>query len=184
MISRARECEEELNTLDAELGDGDLGSTVVSIADAVEGALGSLPNEVSAALSELARVIGRVSGSSFSSLLMIGLSKAGTVLSGKAAVSAEDVSHAWRAALAAMLAASGARLGDKTMLDVVLAIVEAPWGGELVDAVTGVLELFRAKACRAGRARVASDRSIGRDDPGMIALLRLVEGATGQRATL
>jgi phosphoenolpyruvate---glycerone phosphotransferase subunit DhaL len=183
MIARTREREEELNTLDAELGDGDLGSTLVSVGAAVGRALGSLPDDVSAALSHLALVIGEVSGSSFSGLLMVGLSKAGVALSGKISVSADDVSRAWRAALAAMAAASGARPGDKTMLDVVAAIVDAPREANLVDEVSRALQFFRAKPCRAGRARVAGDRSIGRDDPGMIAMLRLVEGATGQRAT-
>ena len=182
MIARIRECEEELNTLDAELGDGDLGFTLVSVAGAVEGALASLPNDLSAALSQLARVIGGVSGSSFSSLLMIGLSKAGSVLAGRIAITAEDRLQAWLAALTAMFAASGARLGDKTMFDAVTVIAQAPAGANLVAEVGRTLKIFRPKACRAGRARVAGERSIGRDDPGMVAMLRLVEGATGQRA--
>ncbi len=182
MIARARECEEELNSLDAELGDGDLGSTLVSVAGAVERALVSLPDDLSVTLTQLAKVIGGISGSSFSSLLMVGLSKAGMALRSQPTVGAEDWSQAWRAALAAMLAASGAQLGDKTLLDVMASIAQAPPQANLVDEVHRTLELYRPKACRAGRARVASERSVGHDDPGMVAMLRLLEGATGQRA--
>jgi len=182
MIARTRECEEELNALDADLGDGDLGSTLTAVASAVEHALDSLPDDMGAALTGLGKVIGTVSGSSFSSLLMIGLLKAGAALQGKRTVSAEEGTQTWKVALTAMLAASGAKLGDKTMLDVLAAIAEAPPGANLVDEVNRTIELYRPKLCRAGRARVASERSAGRDDPGMIAMLRFVEGAAGRRA--
>jgi len=181
MITRTRECEEELNSLDAELGDGDLGSTLVSVAGAVERTLDALPDDWGAALTQLAQVIGGISGSSSSSLLMVGLSNAGTALRGKSMLDAADRAAGWRAALTAMLSASGSGLGDKTMLDVVAAIAQTPPAANLVDEVRRTLEQYRSKACRAGRARVAADRSIGRDDPGMVAMLRLVEGATGQR---
>jgi len=182
MIVRTRECEEELNALDAELGDGDLGSTLVSVAGAVEQSLDSLVDDLGASLRQLSKVIGGVSGSSFSSLLMVGLSSAGTVLHGKTTVSTDDCLQVWRTALTAMLAASGARLGDKTLLDGMDSIAQAPPRVSWVDEVNRTIELFRPKACRAGRARVAAERSIGRDDPGMVAMLRLIEGATGQRA--
>lgn len=183
MIARVRECEEELNGLDAELGDGDLGSTLVSVVGAVERALAHLPDELSAALAQLAQVIGGSSGSSFSSLLMVGLSKASRVVQNESTVDTEEPWEGWRAALAAMLAASGAQLGDKTMLDVMASIAQAPHRASLVEEVRRTLERYRPKTCRAGRARVAAVRSAGRDDPGMVAMLRLVEGATGQRAT-
>jgi len=182
MIARTRECEEELNALDAELGDGDLGSTLVSVAGAIEQSLESLVDDLGASLRQLSKVIGGISGSSFSSLLMVGLSSAGTVLHGKTTVSTDDCLQVWRTALTAMLAASGARLGDKTLLDGMDSIAQAPPRVSWVDEVNRTIELFRPKACRAGRARVAAERSIGRDDPGMVAMLRLIEGATGQRA--
>jgi len=182
MIVRTRECEEELNALDAQLGDGDLGSTLVSVAGAVESACNALPQDWGAALKHLAGVIARVSGSSFTSLLMLGLSNAGQSLSGKTKLSAAESSEAWRAALSAMLAVSGAQLGDKTMLDVIAVIAEAQPDHPLVERISRTIEQYRPMRCRVGRARVASERSMGRDDPGMIAMLRLVEGATQSRA--
>lgn len=183
MIARARECEEELNTLDAELGDGDLGSTLVSVVTAVEGIVPSLSDDIGAALTQLANIIGSVSGSSFSSLLIVGLSRAGMTLRGEPTLEPAECAEGWRAALAAMLAVSGADLGDKTMLDALAAIAKAPLGANPIEEVRKTLEQYRPKACRAGRARVAAERSIGRDDPGMVAMLRLLEGATGQRAS-
>jgi dihydroxyacetone kinase-like protein len=183
MIARTRECEEELNALDAELGDGDLGSTLVSVAGAIEGSLPSLPDELSAALTQLSRVIGGVSGSSFTSLLIVGLSKAGSALSGKSTLDHEDRARLCREALSAMLAASGSRLGDKTMLDLVASIAHAEGDADLVEVARRTLETYLPKPCRAGRARLAAESSVGRNDPGMVAMLRWVEGATGQRVT-
>ena len=182
IIARIHECEEELNALDAELGDGDLGSTLVSVAGAAERVLPALPDDLGAALTQLAQAIGGVSGSSFSGLLMLGLSRAGTTLRGKYAMDVAERAEAWHMALTAMVAASGSALGDKTMLDVIAAIATADPAANLINEVHRTLERYRSRPCRAGRARVSAERSIGRDDPGMVAMLRLVEGATGQRA--
>ena len=180
MIDRTRECEEELNALDAELGDGDLGTTLVSVAGAARRALESLPDDLGAALELIAKAIGGISGSSFSSLLMIGCSQAGVALRGQETTTVDDCSRALRVALAAMRSTSGAQLGDKTMLDAMSSMAEVPPRVPLAEHVSRTLDYYRPKACRAGRARVASERSVGRDDPGMLAMLRLVEGATGR----
>jgi dihydroxyacetone kinase-like protein len=184
MIARVRECEEELNVLDAELGDGDLGTTLVSVADAVGRVLPTLSDkapspDVGAALTRVAEAIGGASGSSFSSLLIVGLSRAGVLLRGKSEVSAEEYSQVLKAALTAMLDVSGTQVGDKTVLDVIVAMTAVPAGKDIVSRIHETLQAFRPKACRAGRARVAAHRSVGRDDPGMVAMLRLVEGAAG-----
>ena len=174
MIHRARDCEEELNSLDADLGDGDLGSTLVSVANVVGRSLESLPIDLGAALAQLSEVIGGVSGSSFSNLLIVGLFGAGPILAGKLTATAEEGRLAWKAGLRAMLSMSGAQLGDKTLLDAVAAIADWPPGLQPVDELYRMVEGFRTSPCRAGRARVAAERSIGCDDPGMVAVLRLM----------
>jgi dihydroxyacetone kinase-like protein len=42
-------------------------------------------------------------------------------------------------------------------------------------AVRDAIEAFRDKPNRVGRARIFADKTIGQDDPGMVALLRMVE---------
>jgi dihydroxyacetone kinase-like protein len=80
-------------------------------------------------------------------------------------------------------ARGGAALGDKTVLDglqaIQVAIAAAPQGAELRpvarQAVREALEAFRDKPNRIGRARMFADKTIGMDDPGMVALQRMVD---------
>ncbi len=96
-----------------------------------------------------------------------------------------------RATLAALLgevvdtlaARGGARLGDKTVLDslhaVQQALAEAPDGVALrpiaCDAAQAALDAFRDRPNRIGRARMFADKTLGLDDPGMVALLRMAQ---------
>ena len=76
----------------------------------------------------------------------------------------------------------GAALGDKTVLDP-LAAVHAALAAEsdvsryavaAQDAVAMTLQTFKGKPNRIGRARMFAERSIGLDDPGMIAFRHMV----------
>jgi hypothetical protein len=86
-----------------------------------------------------------------------------------------------------MMARGGAQLGDKTVVDMVDAV-----GSALVGAVNGqearqradeaakaTLDAFRERPNRLGRARMFGERTIGLDDPGMLAFARLLEGIAG-----
>jgi len=42
--------------------------------------------------------------------------------------------------------------------------------------VQQTIDDFRDKPCQIGRARIFQDKSIGLDDPGMVAFKRLLEG--------
>ena len=46
----------------------------------------------------------------------------------------------------------------------------------VITAVDETLTLFRDRACKIGRARIFADRSVGLDDPGMVAF-RVMVGA-------
>jgi phosphoenolpyruvate---glycerone phosphotransferase subunit DhaL len=89
-----------------------------------------------------------------------------------------------------MMARGGAILGDKTVVDVLDAVATAIDG--LADpreiyvrarlATTNTLDAFRDKPNRLGRARMFAEKSIGLDDPGMLAFSRLLEGLEPQNA--
>ena len=81
-----------------------------------------------------------------------------------------------------MLARGGAELGDKTMVDMLDAIVTATRGVDdpermgqaAMDAASETLTAFRDRPNRIGRARMFADRTVGQNDPGMLALHRLL----------
>jgi phosphoenolpyruvate---glycerone phosphotransferase subunit DhaL len=170
--------EEELNALDAELGDGDLGGTLASIAAAVAPILSELPPDVGAALAAIAARMASVSGSSFSGLIIIGLRKAGRQAKGKTEIAPDEIRTLLQESLSTMIERSGATLGDKTVLDGLAALANAAPGDDPLHVMAATLEKFRPLPCRMGRARIAGERSVGRDDPGMVALMRMVEGAS------
>jgi dihydroxyacetone kinase-like protein len=78
---------------------------------------------------------------------------------------------------------SGGKLGDKTVLDALESVRAATEGlqdpAALVvaadQAIAAALDRFRDQSSRQGRARIFADRSVGKDDPGMVAFKRITE---------
>lgn len=173
---------EELNALDAVLGDGDLGGTMASIAKSVQAEIEALPDDLGEALLRVVKAMSRTSGSSFSGVVLAGVMRAGANLRGRTSVDAAELPALIKTSVDTMSERGGARLGDKSLLDALAAVGKALEGksndlaAEADRAVAAALDAFRPLPCKIGRARLAGERSIGRDDPGMVAFKRMVEG--------
>jgi len=173
----------ELNELDARLGDGDLGTTLEKCASNVLEALPSTPREFTSLLKACATACAKASGSSFGTLLAIAFLTAAKNVPETGGLESSDVARLLRRVVHALSARGGASLGDKTMLDSIDAIataLEAAAGmtdlrGASVGAAKRALEDFRSRPNRIGRARMFAEKSIGMDDPGMVAVLRMVQ---------
>ncbi|OFT46952.1 dihydroxyacetone kinase [Dermabacter sp. HMSC06F07] len=177
---------EELRSLDAALGDGDLGITVSSGARAVHEALTALPEN--AAVHEVLRTAGTAfasaNPSTFAALL-----GGGTLAAANAVANEEGSADPTVVALTALIARiaerGGAEIGDKTVLDVLDAALhsfEASEGESLetrvaqaVEAARDTVEKSAALPSRRGRAAWVGDRSVGHKDPGQVAALRFLE---------
>jgi dihydroxyacetone kinase-like protein len=80
------------------------------------------------------------------------------------------------------MARGRSKLGDKTMLDSIEAIrvtAAAASGGALLQsecllAALQALDSLRDQPNRVGRARMFGEKSIGLDDPGMVAVARIL----------
>lgn len=183
VISNLDASADELNSLDAQLGDGDLGVSLVRGARAVEAELPALPEDLGLALLKCAQAFTKLSGSTYGTLLATGLMSAAKATKGLTEVAWSEVSSLLGKATQAMAQRSGGRLGDKTVLDALDAASSATAG--LTDpaeiaaaadrAVAECLDRFRNQPARQGRARIFGDKSIGKDDPGMVALKRMTE---------
>ncbi|MGI5122523.1 dihydroxyacetone kinase family protein [Marinactinospora thermotolerans] len=179
---------EELRALDARLGDGDLGITVSSGAAAAREALLALPEDVHPgdALRAAGTAFASANPSTFAALVGSGLLAAAAEADETA-----DASPAGVARIVATLARrvqerGGARLGDKTFLDVLepvrQTLTEAAEGAsplEVADAVVSAaaraVEETAGLTSARGRAAWVGDRSAGERDPGSVAVLRFVE---------
>src|SRR5205814_8309063 len=123
------------------------------------------------------------SGSSFGTLLAVAFLTASKAAGGAERMDRRATVQALDQAVAALSARGGAARGDKTMLDSLHAIAreldESPDGVALrpvaVHAARAALDEFRSRPNRIGRARMFADKSVGLDDPGMVAILRMVQ---------
>lgn len=177
---------EELRALDAALGDGDLGITVSSGARAVHEALAALPEN--AAIHEVLRTAGSAfasaNPSTFAALL-----GGGTLAAATAVAKDDEEGDAPVVALSALISRiaerGGAEIGDKTVLDVLDAVLHSFEESaeqtlqeridRAVHVARDVVEKSASLPSRRGRAAWVGERSIGHKDPGQVAALRFLE---------
>ncbi len=183
IAARMEQEAEALNALDGALGDGDLGVTMVRGTRSLLEELPNLPEDVGMALLRCAQVFTRVSGSTYGTLLATGLMAGARRAKGRTSLPWTELSPLLGDAITAMAARARSQLGDKTVLDAIEAVRVATAGldapaalAEAADgAVAEALARFRDQPAKQGRARIFGEKSIGRDDPGMVAFHRMVQ---------
>jgi len=179
---------EMLNAADGALGDGDLGVTMTRGMRLVLDETAAMPQDMGRALLTCAQAFTKSSGSSYGTLVATGLMAAAKAVKGETEVPPERVSGLLAAARDAMQARGKAELGGKTVLDSLDAMARATEGLTEPDAVAdaaaraadAALADFRDRPATVGRARIFGDRSVGMDDPGMLAMARIVHALTGR----
>ncbi len=188
-ISKALETEApRLTELDGKLGDGDLGITLDKAFRALTTLSPELPDTLGQAFGKCAGAVNKASSSSYGTLMATALLASGKYVGPQAELPWEKMSELAAAALAALQSRGGASFGDKTVLDTVNAVVEATAGQTDPDAmltaararVAAVLDEFRDKPNKIGRARIFAERSIGLDDPGMEAFSVMLNALADQ----
>ena len=174
---------DELNTADGLLGDGDLGVTMIRGFRQIIEILDTLPEDIGMAFFQCAKAFTKSSGSSYGTLLAIGMMAIAKVKKGQTGIELEEVSGLFDIALEAMQKRGKASLGDKTVLDVIAAVRDASTNQaeeqDLLDsinqAINDTMDQFRNRQSKIGRARIFGEKSIGLDDPGMLAFKRMFE---------
>jgi dihydroxyacetone kinase-like protein len=174
---------DELNAADGKLGDGDLGITMVRGSREVKTILDDLPPEIGEALMKIAQAFTRISGSSFGTLIATGLMSAAKTTRGRQDVPWSEISGLLAGAMDMMRTRGKASLGDKTILDALDAAAKATAGldepteilGAAQKSIIATMDQFREQQAKIGRARIFADKSVGLDDPGMLAFRRMLE---------
>lgn len=174
---------DRLNAADGALGDGDLGVTMSRGMTAISGLASTLPADLGQALFACAQAFTKTSGSSYGTLMATGLMSAAKTLKGRTTVEASEISGLIAVARDAMQARGKAELGGKTVLDSLDAMARATAGlsdpaavaSAAADAARGAEAALRDKPATIGRARIFGDKTIGMDDPGMIAMTAIAE---------
>jgi dihydroxyacetone kinase-like protein len=187
MACKMEACCGELNTVDNQIGDGDIGVTAVTGFRAVLENLSELPDDLGMALAKCGQDFVRDRGSSFGTLFATGVLAAAKEIKGETCVSWTQVPSLLERSVEQMAQRGRSSLGDKTVLDslwaIKVAIEEMDDPGQMLAAASiaaaKVLEDFKGLPCKLGRARIFGEKTIGLDDPGMIVICRLVDSLKG-----
>jgi dihydroxyacetone kinase-like protein len=177
---------EELRSLDAAIGDGDLGITVADGAKAAVEGLSELrpscaPTDV---LRTVAQRFASANPSTMAALVASGLLAAAKALAGVEDLNRDAALTLAQAAAEAIARRGGAELGDKTILDALLpslrALQEAPPDAletlaSMVKAAQGGASATASLQGKRGRSAWVGERGIGHADGGAVAYLRFLE---------
>ena len=172
-----------LNDADARMGDGDTGSMLSRVLGSLaEAAQKDESGTVGEACLALAKTAAASTGSSLGTLLATALMSIGKATRGQTEVEWSSLSALITEAQEKMAARGGAKLGDKTVLDGLQAVADeirsCTEQSVAANARRGAqksLDAFRDRPNQIGRARMFADATVGHDDPGMLALARLVD---------
>ncbi len=178
---------EMLNDADGALGDGDLGITLSRGMELIAEITDDLPDDLGKTLLQCAQAFTKSSGSSYGTLMATGLMAMAKALKGETSIAPDRVSELTALARDAMQARGKADLGGKTVLDSLDAVAQATAGQndeETVakaasQAVDDALDAFRSTQATIGRARMFGEKTIGMDDPGMLAMRTIVKALAG-----
>jgi dihydroxyacetone kinase-like protein len=182
LAAAAEGAAEMLNAADGRLGDGDLGITLSNgwreAAKRTEG----LSGDVGLAFLETAKAFQAACASSFGTLTATGLMSVAAACKGRSEIPWSEVPALLAGAMDAMRKRGKGELGQKSVLDIINALAIATSGCDSPSeqavvarqACERTLEQFRDRPNGLGRARMFAEKSVGVDDPGMLAVQVMV----------
>ncbi len=187
MSGEMREKQEELANLDSQIGDGDIGVTIILCFRAMENVIkGFTGQSIAELLKAFSAQVGDTAPSTFGTLVSTMLSGMSTELAGVEVIDSDIFARALMAASEAVMARGGAKPGDKTLLDALVPAAEAAKKSALAgdslpicaekaaaEAIAGS-EHCAALEARIGRAGYLGHRTAGIKDPGAEAIAMML----------
>lgn len=177
--------EDELTEIDSKFGDADHGLTMVKIANAIRGAVEEADGSIQEMLDDAAMAVMVLNGGSAVPLWNTWLDGLQEAAPDADTASAEDVKGMFANALSELDDMSGAKVGDKTMMDAVIPASEAVAAaeGDVVDvlaagaaAAAEGAENSKNFPSKFGRAKSYGDKTIGTPDAGAVSMARFWQG--------
>ncbi|SFV38693.1 dihydroxyacetone kinase/dihydroxyacetone kinase, C-terminal domain [Devosia crocina] len=171
-----------LNAADAKLGDGDTGTMLVRLIGTFAAVDVRGADNLGAGFMALAKAGAASTGSSLGTLIITAMMTAGKANAGKSDMDWADLSGLLTTIRDAAMARGKAELGAKTIIDGLDALASGIAGktdasevaAAAAEAMNAVLAEFRNRPSAMGRARMFAEKSVGLDDPGMLALAEIV----------
>lgn len=178
--------EAELTEIDSRFGDADHGLTMVKIAGAIAAAVEGAEGGIQDMLEEAASAVMSLNGGSAVPLWNTWLDGMQEAAPQGDEIDAAGVKALFASALEELDGMSGAKVGDKTMMDAVIPASEAAaaYGGEDVDALFALAaeaamkgaENTRNFPSKFGRAKSYGAKTIGTPDAGAMSMAYFFQG--------
>ena len=180
LYEQAKKSYDEFNSADGKIGDGDLGITILNGFEEINNNINKFSDDMGANFLICSQAFVKKSGSSFGTLIAFSFMNISKNLKEKTECSHEDIIDIFETALKTILERGKTSLGDKTIADSLDLIIKMlkdnkNYSNVFKLATKQVLDDFKGKKIRIGRARMFEDKTKDLDDPGMLALNRLTE---------
>ena len=194
VAARLPELRDELNQLDAAMGDGDLGITVAKGAVALREYTAATPpgDDLGKYLAGLGMAFNKAASSTMGALTATALMRAGKEVRGLSTLDGPALARLLTAADAGVQERGKAKPGDKTLVDALHPAAEAfaaaiAQGKTLRAAGEALLQAARegrdaaiSLRSRMGRASWVGERTEGQPDPGTVLFVQVVEAILGR----
>jgi dihydroxyacetone kinase-like protein len=191
MVSRVREIMEaerdHLIKIDGEMGDGDLGITMVKAFNAADEFMKSQEDgDLGKTLMQMGMQMNKAAPSTMGTLLATGFMRAGKAIAGKSELSVADLAEAFDAFVNGLMERGKSKPGDKTIIDVMQPAAEAlKAAGDAgpsdafaaaYEAAAEGLEKTKELKAQHGRPAYYQEKTVGKPDPGGTAGLFMMQG--------
>ena len=170
---------DEFNTLDGQLGDGDLGITISKGLLSIKDNLAKFDDDLGKTFMVCAQCFTKASSSSFGTLVAISFMTIAKETKGKEVLNINELPNIINKIIEAVCTRGKSNIGDKTFVDTLQEISnsisksETNIGQNVHQATIDALDNFKGKECKIGRARMFAEKSKDLNDPGMFALYKL-----------
>ena len=177
--------EQELTNIDAKFGDADHGLTMTKIATAIGTAAAAAEGNVQEILDDVATAVMVLNGGSAVPLWNTWLDGLEEAAPAKDTVDVADLKTMFNHAYEALEEISGAKAGDKTMMDALIPATEAiaACNGDenaifasAAQAAEKGAESTKAFMSKFGRAKSYGEKTIGTPDAGAVSMARFFRG--------
>ena len=180
LLDKAKASYDEFNSADGQIGDGDLGVTILHGIEEINNNIGKFTDDMGSNFMICSQAFVKKSGSSFGTLIAFSFMNISKILKGKTECNHEDILIIFETALKTILERGKTNLGDKTIADSLNLIIKKlkenkNYSEVFKSATKQAIEDFKGKKIKIGRARMFEDKTKDLDDPGMFAFKRLSE---------
>ena len=174
----------DFNEADGKIGDGDLGITIQNGFQEIVNNKDNFTDDLGHNFMICSQAFVKKSGSSFGTLVAFCLMNISKSIKGKKFLTHSDIIEIFEISIITITERGKTNLGDKTILDTLNLILnkiketkdKIKYNEIFKSATNEALEKFKGKKILIGRARMFDEKTKDFDDPGMLALSKLVEG--------